>query len=547
MSKNIVICSDGTGNTTIKGRGTNVFKLYEALDTSLRPSRGPVQVAFYDDGIGTENVRWFSILTGAIGWGLGRNIRKLYVELARVYDPEDKIYLFGFSRGAFTVRMLARMIETCGIPKIKDKSLTKKDLEGLAKAIYRHFLTLTDPPVLNKLYNRFLTKKDSFDTYDSVKIKFIGVWDTVDAVGLPTIGKIINDYIWRFKAIDCDRLGGVDPVFGSVERACHALAIDEERAAFEPLLWHEGKCSENDKKKIEQVWFAGVHSNVGGGYPRQGISLVALDWMMSKAVEKNLRFIRDQRDAYHGLQNVNDRLYDSRSGVQVLYEWEPRDIDQICEENGIEKARIHISVFERLALRPEGYAPSNIPKDFEIVSTDDSLEDITKKYATKVQEKYGKIDEKSLLAALKNPLNVGYLSYWLFMAAVVGAIVGVVLLVSWFVITRWLSTGDASPEWLTRFISGPSFKWFVEGEFILFVLAWSLSYYADQRFELRCAKFWHEVQPDLQKILGLSPQQSPVVGHTTDSKVAENKEVPPSKEVMTPNQSVDLTAARGLK
>src|SRR5215813_3746406 len=110
MPKNIVICSDGTGNTTIKGRGTNVFKLYEAVDTSLRPSKPPLQVAFYDDGIGTETVRWFRILTGAIGWGLGRNIRKLYLELARVYDPGDKIYLFGFSRGAFTVRMLARMI-----------------------------------------------------------------------------------------------------------------------------------------------------------------------------------------------------------------------------------------------------------------------------------------------------------------------------------------------------------------------------------------------------------------------------------------------------
>src|SRR5262249_22471107 len=119
MAKNIVICSDGTGNTTIKGRGTNVFKLYEAIDinsyrlhSSVRP-----QIAFYDDGVGTENMRWLRIVTGATGLGLGRNIRRLYAELVRVYEQGDNIYLFGFSRGAFTVRMLARMIDTCGILK----------------------------------------------------------------------------------------------------------------------------------------------------------------------------------------------------------------------------------------------------------------------------------------------------------------------------------------------------------------------------------------------------------------------------------------------
>src|SRR4051812_17949846 len=101
MSKNIVVCSDGTGNTTIKGRGTNVFKLFEAVDVNGHrwdPHLVP-QLAFYDDGVGTENFKPLKILGGAAGVGLSRNVRELYKEVARVYDPGDQIYMFGFSRG----------------------------------------------------------------------------------------------------------------------------------------------------------------------------------------------------------------------------------------------------------------------------------------------------------------------------------------------------------------------------------------------------------------------------------------------------------------
>ena len=115
--KNIVICADGTGNTTIKGRGTNVFKLYEAVDQTghlVTPGLTP-QVALYHDGVGTESLKWCRILTGATGWGLSRNVKQLYGELARAYAPGDKIFLFGFSRGAFTVRTLAGLIHACGI------------------------------------------------------------------------------------------------------------------------------------------------------------------------------------------------------------------------------------------------------------------------------------------------------------------------------------------------------------------------------------------------------------------------------------------------
>ena len=117
MPKNIVVCADGTGNTTIKGRGTNVFKLFEAVDTSEHRSKSPEaqQAAIYHDGVGTESLKWLRVLSGASGWGLSRNVKQLYGELARVYEPGDRIFLFGFSRGAFTVRTLAGLITTCGI------------------------------------------------------------------------------------------------------------------------------------------------------------------------------------------------------------------------------------------------------------------------------------------------------------------------------------------------------------------------------------------------------------------------------------------------
>src|SRR5688572_5199173 len=115
--KNIAICADGTGNSAVKGRGTNVFKLYEAVDQvghRLTPGL-KAQVALYHDGVGTESFKWIRLASGATGWGLSRNVKQLYGELARVYAPGDKLFLFGFSRGAFTVRTLAGLIHACGI------------------------------------------------------------------------------------------------------------------------------------------------------------------------------------------------------------------------------------------------------------------------------------------------------------------------------------------------------------------------------------------------------------------------------------------------
>jgi uncharacterized protein (DUF2235 family) len=196
MQKNVVLCSDGTGNTAIKNRGTNVFKLFEAIDLQTRPDIPDFipQIAFYDDGVGTDQFKLLKMVGGAFGYGLSRNICDLYRELARVYEPGDRIYLFGFSRGAYTVRALAGMIAHVGIVD-RNKVRTDAELERLVKRAYGEF---------RRCFRRVFTSPDQFDSLraDAFRreyalahptfledhkppIEFVGVWDTVDALGFP--------------------------------------------------------------------------------------------------------------------------------------------------------------------------------------------------------------------------------------------------------------------------------------------------------------------------------------------------------------------------
>ncbi len=233
--KNIIICADGTGNTTIKGRGTNVFKLYEAVDQGghrVDPTLTP-QIAIYHDGVGTESVMWLRALSGATGWGLSRNVKQLYGELARVYAPGDKIFLFGFSRGAFTVRTLAGLIHACGILDVLNYATNdafKNAIEaayGEYRQKYNSWLTRLfhktaqlDGNRRAELRQRFSAAIPEFEDEEAhgKLIEFIGVWDTVDAVGLPIeAADFVNRVIYAFKFPD-------RTLNTSVAYACHALA-----------------------------------------------------------------------------------------------------------------------------------------------------------------------------------------------------------------------------------------------------------------------------------------------------------------------------------
>jgi len=140
--KNIVLCSDGTGNSDTKGRGTNVFKLYEAVDIHGHKSDASLvpQVAYYyDDGVGTENFAVHRIIGAAFGYGFAQNIQDLYAELVHVYAPDDKLFLFGFSRGAYTVRALAGMIQYCGVIIKSDELETEAKIKARVKICWKEF------------------------------------------------------------------------------------------------------------------------------------------------------------------------------------------------------------------------------------------------------------------------------------------------------------------------------------------------------------------------------------------------------------------------
>lgn len=261
--KRIVICCDGTWNRADQASDgepcpTNVVKLAYRVakrDGAIR------QVIYYAHGVGTGN-SLDRLTGGAFGGGLEENIHDAYRFLVANYEKGDEIFLFGFSRGAFTARSIAGMVRNCGI-------LKRQSVRHYADAIalYRDATRHPDHDFSVDFRGRHSECGDQ-----TVPIHFIGVWDTVGALGIPVRG--------------LRRLTGGKHEFhdtelsGSVRNAFHALAIDERRAPFTPTLWYE---KPKPGQTMEQRWFVGVHSDVGGGYPEPGLSDIALDWMLDRA------------------------------------------------------------------------------------------------------------------------------------------------------------------------------------------------------------------------------------------------------------------------
>lgn len=275
VGKNIILCSDGTGNKGGYGADTNVFKLYNAVDIH----NAKTQITFYDDGVGTSTNKYIRAVTGAFGLGFGRNIRDFYAFLARNYDPGDDIYLFGFSRGAATVRAFAGMIQECGLLDVDEKfckspnedeklEFDEKKFQALVNKAFKAYEKIgTDLSKAIEFKTKYAVKDPESAPDGELKIKMIGVWDTVSALGFPQDWSwFVN---WIFYAVE--KLS--DLIFPhsfynyqlnkNVENVHHAIAVDDERKTFHPKVWNETRTDR--PKNIEQVWFAGVHSNVGGG------------------------------------------------------------------------------------------------------------------------------------------------------------------------------------------------------------------------------------------------------------------------------------------
>lgn len=263
---NIVICADGTWNRPEedieKDFPTNVLKLSRAIKPS---ADGVKQHVFYDWGLGSYHS---SVSAGATGRGIHKNIMDGYRYIVQNYAPEDKIFLFGFSRGAYTVRALSGLINNCGI-------LKRSEARFIAEAwkIYKSPLKKNRPKEAAAI--DFRNKY----SHPSRNVHFIGVWDTVGALGIPfSLMGLFESHDEFYNT----KMGA------NISIARHAMAIDEQREDFEPTIWLS-----RTGVDLKQVWFAGVHTDVGGSYPpdkENGIraSDSTLEWMLDEAHDAGL-------------------------------------------------------------------------------------------------------------------------------------------------------------------------------------------------------------------------------------------------------------------
>ena len=322
MAKNIIVCCDGTGNE-YGPHNTNVVRLYEAI------VRDANQIAFYDPGVGTFSVlgrqlgrRVGRALGKAFGAGLQHNVEDAYRYLMDRYESGDRLFLFGFSRGAFTVRALAGLLHRCG--------LLQKGSVNLV-------------PYVSRIYNdraRHAAAPDFKRTYcHECRPHLIGVWDTVGSMG----------WFWGRKFFDTTL--NHDVMYGY-----HAVSIDEQRRKFPVSLWCEGAQAEH--QAIEQVWFPGVHSDVGGSYTEAGLSDIALNWMLNKAKMQGLRLKPDWRRAL--APDPAGPIHNSRTGPWRL--WRPAS--RIIPPG----AHVHESVPARMSDQTLSYDPSNLPREHTVVS-----------------------------------------------------------------------------------------------------------------------------------------------------------------------------------
>ncbi len=374
MPKNIIVCADGTGNKGGYTPDSNVFKIYKSVDTNIKAEaqgRFTVdeQIVFYDNGVGTNKNKYIRLIGGAFGLGFEDNVCDLYKFLARNYARGDRIYFFGFSRGASTVRACNGFIRVCGLAKGRD--LSNRRLEELVQEAFEAY----------KVYKTDQGKADALKQSDRshgvVPIHYIGIWDTVVALGFPKRTDITGPVSAGLNALFWLVEKGLDLLWphsfynykltDNVVNAYQALAIDDERTAFWPFIWQE---NDNEADTVEQVWFAGMHSNVGGGYARSGLASVALYWMMLRAQNCGLVFNDDALTKAYDDSHFHGRMYNSRDGFAVFYRYHPREIEKLCAGRLRGNIKLHRSVVERINHRTANYAPGQIPGKFEVVGSE---------------------------------------------------------------------------------------------------------------------------------------------------------------------------------
>ncbi len=404
-NKTIYLLSDGTGNSAASSHRSNVWRFYQALTLGENSD----QLAFYDDGVGTSRFPFTRALGGAFGVGLSQNVQELYAALCLHYCPGDRIVLVGFSRGAYTVRLLAALICKLGIVPLADSehmraaelaapdrwSHLPADRIGRARVIAReawrtyryrsHWREEDRPagawpkgPIMSLVFShntqarfraRYLAHAPA--SYQTPDVNFLGVWDTVAAYGLPIdeLALAVNRLITPLRFGDHD----INP---RVLCARQALALDEARQTFKPLLWNEQSATPHPN--VKQVWFAGVHADLGGGYPDDALANQALLWMIEECIESTreqshvAKFKADALETIRGVARFDGPLHDSRRGFAALYRYKPRNIHALSQQSvddsvdlvtvKTESIVIHPSAVKRLLTFHDGYAPAALVK-----------------------------------------------------------------------------------------------------------------------------------------------------------------------------------------
>jgi uncharacterized protein (DUF2235 family) len=360
VGKNIVICCDGTGNK-FGEQNSNVVKLYKAL------IRDPGQVTYYHPGVGTMGSRnaltrignwWTRILGLAFGYGISDNLADAYQFLMRTFSPGDNVYIFGFSRGAYTARALCGMLHIVGLMTAGN--------EGLIPYAIR---------MIKEKRIDFGVARDFKKTFSrECKPHFVGVWDTVSSVG------------WIYDAVRFPFTRATkNPDFQIVR---HALSTDERRAFFRENSFGVPYGPQQD---VREVWFAGVHSDVGGSYPESEsqLSKIALRWMLCEAEQAGLRIdqlgkanILGAAPPYVRPDPDMENQHESLRGLWWIAEVWPKIVHvQTADGNWHRRIRfnlgrrrlispgslVHESVEQRLANNSLGYRPGNLPEQRNII------------------------------------------------------------------------------------------------------------------------------------------------------------------------------------
>lgn len=354
--KNIVICCDGTG-CDLSGNPTNVAQFFRSLEIS------DSQLSYYDPGVGTLNQPGSmtkadrekdKYLDLAFGYSVEYQACKAYNFLVKYWEPGDKIYLVGFSRGAYSVRAVAGMLRNMGLLRPELAHLTDLGWNFYADKDFRALA-------------RF---QSAFGRKEPVRVHFIGVWDTVSAFGKFTSPRTLPSTANN----------------KSVDHVRHAMAIDEKRACFNinKFSYPDGTTPRPEYASFKEVWFPGVHGDVGGGFEENesGLSKISLEWMYGEAAALGCNFNTNTVRKFLGLwgtryiaPNAGQSPHNSMTSYFKLMEFLPRREWSMTKEQMVWKMPnlfnsrnipvghdlFHECVIKKLDI-DKGYSPRNLPQ-----------------------------------------------------------------------------------------------------------------------------------------------------------------------------------------